>query len=95
VIGRRPSVEFVETHGQQDARVEQVYQTEFEQGIRRCRGFDGGHEGEYVACETHSTVVCTDAEGLQWYACDEVRHQMPALKTEPLAAFLQRVRDSL
>lgn len=55
---------------------------------RRCNGLI---EGSVVRCEHVATVVCTDATGLQWYACEAPAHRPKAVKTEPVADFFARL----
>jgi hypothetical protein len=41
-------------------------------------------------CGKLATVVCTQADGLQWYACDDAAHQEGA-KTERIAEWFARL----
>jgi len=41
-------------------------------------------------CPNHAVVVCFDAADNTWVACGQPEHQKGAVKTEPLAAWLER-----
>lgn len=58
---------------------------------RRCMEFtpDGLDQ-----CTRDATHVCSDADGLEWFACREHALAKRVVRTETLAAFFERVGDS-
>lgn len=58
---------------------------------RRCNGGPFGKK----SCGRVATVVCTDRNGLQWFACGELEHQENARHAEPIAEWFERLEHAL
>lgn len=56
---------------------------------RECNGGPNGRRW----CGTLATVVCTDRDGLQWYACDNEEHREGA-ETMPIDEWWRLVEAS-
>jgi hypothetical protein len=65
---------------------ETVVAIEATRPARKCNG--GPHGVGW--CGKPATVVCTQSDGLQWYACEDAAHQEGA-KTEPIAEWFARL----